>query len=41
MTPDHVVVIEAVGLEWTVGVDEAVPGKVTGRAGKSLYLASK
>jgi hypothetical protein len=24
------VVIEASGLEWTVGVDEAVPGKVTG-----------
>ena len=24
------VVIEAAGLEWTVGVDEAVPGKVTG-----------
>jgi hypothetical protein len=24
------VVIEASGLEWTIGVDEAVPGKVTG-----------
>jgi hypothetical protein len=24
------VVIDAAGLEWTVGVDEAVPGKVTG-----------
>ena len=24
------VVVEAAGLEWTIGVDEAVPGKVTG-----------
>ena len=26
------VVVESADLEWTVGVDEAVPGKVTGPA---------